>query len=114
MRSTASPTLSASATWRSSMRATITLISVSSSMLLPSHASALEDAGHVLERALAEIERHDEAGPGRDIAGERIGAAVGDRAQHLVPDHRLGEVDHDDVGEQVRGLVPAADLGDAQ
>src|SRR4051812_26731518 len=74
----------------------------------------LEDPRAILEPALAEIEQHDHAGPGRGLAGERVGRAAGDRAQHLVPQDDLAEVDHHDVAEQVLGLVPAADLRLAQ
>src|SRR5262245_49849076 len=42
--------------------------------------SALEDARDILEPPLAHIEQRDPAGPGRDLAGERVGYAAGERA----------------------------------
>src|SRR5687767_12844166 len=65
-----------------------------------------DDRRDVFEAALADIENHDHAGPLGTGSSNGIGDAP---AENLVPNDDLAEVDHHDVAEQVRWLVPVAD-----
>src|SRR5215470_8292172 len=50
-----------------------------------------EDARYLFDRAPTEIRGDDDAGPGADVAGDRVGAA---QAKDLVVDDDLPDVDH--------------------
>src|SRR5712672_3643265 len=50
-----------------------------------------QDAGHLLDRAPAEIGGDDDAGPGADVTGDRVRCA---ETKDLVVDNHLPHVDH--------------------